>query len=842
MAETSARERHEWRLLGTDETPDALLPALREDYSLAAAGFGRRLRWRNSLPGQRGLPRMIAAGAFQATRDAVTLEMERGTPVLLVPVFLAAGAFIYFGLPREPGGFLIFAVAMAAGLAAFLVPRDRAWRPAIVALFLICLGALLAKVETWRVGTAMLGGEVSTRVTGRVAGLDRLTNGRARLTIDIVSTDRPKLRYAPRRIRATARKLPEGVRVGSMVGGLVRLRPPSGPVRPGSYDFSFESYFDGIGASGYFMGGVERLAPHAGGAADTLIAAIENVRDGIATRVRGRIGGAEGEIAAALMVGVRAGIPTEISESMRRSGLYHVISISGLHMALVAGVVIGALRAGMALFPGFASRRPGKKYAAGAGLAAIAAYMLISGGEVAAQRSFLMLAVMLIALLFDRAALTMRNLAISAVVVLAATPHEVVGPSFQMSFAATAALVAAYAWWTERSRAKAMPRQQRSFAAAVLRRGAALVAGLLVTSLVAGLATTAYGAYHFQRIAPLSLAANLVAMPIVSAVVMPSAVLAAVAMPFGLDGLFLDLMGKGISVMIAIADWFSRRSPIDAVGLISGSSVVLITIALIVATFSSTWLRLAGLPFALAGLLTIGDVSAPDVLISEDGALVGFLTPDNYLAVNIIRPDTFAAANWRRALKGTDIRKPEKQSARAIDSGRADASSVSPAPSAPVGERIVLALVESPGPDIGETDNQGVDRLLESDADEAALGKTKPASFRCNARACVGRHPSGAVIIHTSDAEEARRSCTFATLIVLDDAATPLKCADRTVAVVTRRELARSGSVAVYLPAKAGVSAAEIRYAIGRPDRPWHSHRIFSREARGLPPRRQRKP
>ena len=154
---------------------------------------------------------------------------------------------------------------------------------------------------------------------------------------------------------------------------------------------------------------------------------------------------AEGEIAAALVAGVRAGIPEDVNEALRRTGLAHILSISGLHMALVAATIMAVLRFGFAFFPDFASRHPVKKYAASAALVALAVYLFISGSAVAAERSFIMIGVMLTAMLFDRAALTMRNLAISAIAIIAVSPHEVAGPSFQMSFAATAALIGAYA-------------------------------------------------------------------------------------------------------------------------------------------------------------------------------------------------------------------------------------------------------------------------------------------------------------------------------------------------------------------------------------------------------------
>ena len=255
---------------------------------------------------------------------------------------------------------------------------------------------------------------------------------------------------------------------------------------------------------------------------------------------------------------------------MRRTGIYHIISISGLHMALVAGTIMGLLRGAFALFPDFSSRRPVKKYAAVAALVSIAAYLVISGIVVAAERSFIMLAVMLVAVLFDRAALTMRNLAISAIAVILVSPHEVVGPSFQMSFAATAALVGAYAGWADyRADRVRTPPAKRSFVGFLSRKFLLAMGGLAMTSIIAGGATLLFAIWHFQRVSPLSLLANLTVMPIVSLVVMPFAVLSALAMPFGADGPFLYVMGKGLTAMIAISAWISERSPVDAVGLIS---------------------------------------------------------------------------------------------------------------------------------------------------------------------------------------------------------------------------------------------------------------------------------
>jgi competence protein ComEC len=659
-----------------------------------------------------------------------------------------------------------------------------------MAALLCSLGLLAAKTETWRAGTLMMGSEISTQVTGRIVSSEQMEDNRIRLTIDMVSTARPKLRYAPARVRLSARRLPEGAGPGSMITGYAKLLPATGPVRPDSYDFSFDSYFAGIGASGFFLGNPRIVDVEGGTPLPARVASsIENAREAIAGHIRGVIGGAEGEIAAALIVGVRAGIPDEINEAMRRTGIYHIISISGLHMALVAGTIMGLLRGAFALFPDFSARRPVKKYAAAAALVSIAAYLVISGVVVAAERSFIMLGVMLIAVLFDRAALTMRNLAISAIAVIIVSPHEVVGPSFQMSFAATAALVGAYAGWADHRATKIRsPPARKSLPGFLAGKLFAATAGIMATSIIAGTATALFAIWHFQRVSPLSLFANLAVMPIVT-IVMFLAVISALTMPFGLDGPFLYLMGKGLTAMIGISGWISDRSPIDAVGLISLQSVFLVTIALIISTMATTWLRLGAIPFALAGLLTVTHTRTPDVLISEDARLMGLPIGGGELAVSRARPNEFTIDNWKRALKSESIVVPELFS----DGGSQ------------------FAL-----------------------ADSAALPAGAP--FYCTAGVCLARHPSGAIVAHVDDRKDAWKACAFADLIVIDDATAYDPCHNPLVMVITKRQLARRGSAAVFFDRQSATAPATVTFAVDRPYRPWHTQRAFSREARGMTP------
>ncbi len=752
-----------------DEGPDAYRPGGEQ--------FGRTGAATRPRP-PRSLQSWLASMRDAITRD-LAVESERGTGFLLIPVLFGAGAATNFALDHDPSMLLLGGAVLATTAGIFTLGQRAALRLLLTGVLIFILGMFAASLEIWRADTKMLGADISTRISGRVVSVEERAGGRARITIDVTGTDRPRLRYAPERVRVTARDIPPELVPGQGVTGVVRLLPPTGPVRPDSYDFSFESYFDGIGASGFFLSGP--FAAEAEVPADSyrrLAARVERARYALAAHIRSRIGGPEGEIAAALVAGVRSGIPEEVNEALRRTGLAHFLAISGLHMALVAGTVVGGLRALFALFPGFASRHPVKKYAALSALIAITVYLVISGSAVAAQRSFIMFAVMLAAVLVDRAALTMRNLAIAGLIVLAIAPHEIMGPSFQMSFAATAALIGAYAWFSERRRAKAvdgswreMPIWRRGLHVALLFFG-----GLAMTSLIAGTATGLYGAWHFNRVAPLGLVANLAAMPIVTVAVMPMAVIGTVLIPLGLDAPFFAVMGRALAAVVEIAGWLSERSPLDEVGLVPPAAVAILSVALAIATIATTWLRAAALPLVIIGGALIVMREVPEILVSEDGRLVAVRMSDGRLAVNRGRPSAFTVDNWSKALQGKGVVKPSDT---------------------------------KPG-DAGEH------------------------PFACREGLCLARHRSGAGIAFAGTGAVAGLACERAVLIVIDDATAEGACAGAGPLLITKRDLARKGAAAISL--NAGGKIATVSFAIDDGERPWHMQRRFSREARGMPP------
>ena len=278
---------------------------------------------------------------------------------------------------------------------------------------------------------------------------------------------------------------------------------------------------------------------------------MQGLRDAIDARIRTTLDGDKRAIATALLTGRRDAISTPVNDAMFISGLGHVLSISGYHMAVVAGVVFFAVRALLALFPALTVGYAIKKWSAAAALVAAAFYLLLSGAEVATQRSFFMTAVVLIAVMVDRRAITFRTLAVAALIVLAVAPEALVHPSFQMSFAATLGLVAL----VQIGMPRLFATPDHSATARVALWGGREITMLLLASLVAGLATTPYAAFHFHRVTPYGVLANLAAMPVVSALVMPAGLLGLVAMPFGFDGVFWAIMGIGIDWMIAVTQW-----------------------------------------------------------------------------------------------------------------------------------------------------------------------------------------------------------------------------------------------------------------------------------------------
>jgi len=603
--------------------------------------------------------RATRPGVRSALVKAASREHGFGLSFLFLPVAMGAGAGLFYMSPSDPG-VLMTGIGLAVALMCAVLARHNHLGASRAAAFAaaLCAGALAAAVEQ-QSGAILLDSDVTTRITGQVQAREFDAEGRVWYVIDLVSTSEPEIRRPPGRVRLVARMAHPPLPVGAMISGRARLSSPSGPVMPGGYDFAFKAFVDGIGAHGFFFRAPETAAPALAQTAlvESFRLRMRSIREHISLRIRSVLPGDPGGIAAALAVSDRRGISQPVQEALRATGLAHILAISGLHMALAAGTLYIGLRKGLALFPALVEALPVKKIAAIGALLTATAYLMISGGSVATQRAWVMLAIMLVAVLADRSALTLRNVALAAIVIIVLTPSAVTGPGFQMSFAATAALISAYAALAARARDRDNT-APGPFARVVPLRWLGmlvkLMAGLALTSLVAGLATGLFSAHHFHRVAGHGLLANMLAMPLVTIVVMPAGLAAMLLMPFGLDAWPLQFMGKGLEGVIAVANYVDSLGGDITVGSIPLAATVTAGAGLIILMFLRSWLRLSGAALiGLGALLTLPPFNAPgpDILISEDGNLVALAGPAG-LASNAARPSAFVFNQWQTALRG----------------------------------------------------------------------------------------------------------------------------------------------------------------------------------------------
>lgn len=574
------------------------------------------------------LPARARAGWLSAAEGA--LLAQRGHLLPWAPVALGLGIGLYFALPVEPGPWAWAAVGLAGALALIslrAVPLAAA--PLALAVALMAGGAALAGWRAAQVAAPVLGFRYHGPIEGRIVGIDRSSSDALRLTLDRVVLED----LAPDRTPALVRVslggdqrwlVAEPGRVVMLTG---HLAPPSGPAEPGDFDFRRTAWFEGLGAVGWTRTPVLTAQEPQGGLW------LHRLRSHLSAGVRARIDGDAGGLAAAVTTGDRSGLSQGANLSLRDSGLYHLVSISGMHMGLLVAFVFTLVRTAIALVPPLALRVQGKKVAAVAALPVAAFYLALAGRDVATERAFVMVAVMLGAVLLDRRAVTLRSVGIAALIVLALRPESLVNPGFQMSFAAVSALTFVFAapW--------ASPAGRRW-------RWAAPALMLLLSSLVAGLATAPYAGAHFNRFAAYGLLANLFAVPAMGLLVMPGAVILALGAPLGLTQPALLVVELGCRWILLVSDLVAGMEG-AAGGMPTPPSAVLplLTLGGLVLILWQGRARWAGvLPMAAALALWLG-AERPALLIAPSGGVMGLLA-EGGRAVSRATGDGYVVESW----------------------------------------------------------------------------------------------------------------------------------------------------------------------------------------------------
>lgn len=577
------------------------------------------------------------------------IARQRQNAFLWVPVLIGTGIGLYFSLQIEPSGITgLVVLGLCLAAAGIVLVLQRGVTPALIlaiGFMLVAAGWNIAKLRTVLVfAPAITKSMAPVMVEGVIVSLDALDEKRGTRVIlknPVIEDLSPE--QTPHFIRISIRK-DDGLKPGQHIRVLAGLNPPSPPVMPGGFDFQRHMYFLRIGALGFAYKAPEIIPQRPGDTAGGMSRWIETFRQKHALHVREVVQEPEASIVSALLLGERAGIPEDTWQDIRAAGLAHVISISGLHIGLIAGGIFFFTRLGMAMVPRFALYHPIKKYAAVLALLGCTFYAVMVGLSVPTLRSVIMTGLALTAIMFDRSPFSMRLVALSALIILLSTPESLTGPSFQMSFGAVAALIFFYDetrnFWS-RINSKA----------SWWKKPVIYVGGICLTSLIATIATAPFTLYHFQQFPIYSVIGNALALPVVGFVVMPAAVVAYILMPFGLDGWALQAMGWGIGIMLDISRWIAgwpqASLSLPAWPLAALVSFTLAGLSLMVLKGRSRWIFI--LPLVL-GLVFVVSHKNPDIVVAQSAKLIMVRLSEDEIVLNTRKTERFMAENWIRAM------------------------------------------------------------------------------------------------------------------------------------------------------------------------------------------------
>lgn len=626
---------------------------------IGTIALGEASRTAETVEGGRDLSSRFARLRLRGVAEALraSLEQERALrrPFLWLVVAAGGGALIYFSAEREPSLALC-----ASGFAAFalLATFTRGHRRAHALFLTLAFVAGGFASGAWR--SARVAAPIISRIgigelTGFVEELD-LRRAGARFILRVASAEGYSDGVAPARVRLTTRGEPN-FSAGDFIAFKARLMPPARAALPGGYDFARDAFFARIGGVGNPLGRIETMSPPEPAPVSLrFFAGVDRLRNALAMRVYRIIEGDAGAIAAAMVTGKRDLLSDDAKSLIRRAGIFHIITISGVQMTLVAGIFFVGFRRLLAMSQTLALNYPIKKWAAALAMIGAILYDIGTGSRVGTQRALVMTLIMLAAVLFDRPSLSMRNLALAALVIIVFEPEALLGASFQLSFAAVAALIAVYEWRGEylakrRIDDRAPQTWWGALRESVVERllhgpGAAIFATLCATS-----ATASFMANDFHELSPYVLIGNPLTLAIIEFFAVPCALVGAALYLLGLDGFIWRYLKMGIDLVTYLAGLIASAPgaslPVKA---FAPWAIVFLTLAVLSLVLWRTfaWRALA-IPLAFIGLLGVRSGAPFDLAVPATGESAALRLPSGQLAVMGQRPSAFAAEQWLRA-------------------------------------------------------------------------------------------------------------------------------------------------------------------------------------------------
>lgn len=584
------------------------------------------------------------------------MAQRRLWPVWLA-VALGTGVACYFAMPVEPpiwAGAVALAVVVA--VCWLLRGRDLPFAAGIL-LAAAAAGFLAGAVRTAQFDGRMLPAPIERALFVGVIDQIELQPAGQRITLREVDIKDLPREATPARVRVKTVVAQPELRVGQKVGGVATLSAPAGPAEPGAFNFRRQAFFDDLGATGFGYGRLKILKEpedsRFGGVATATADRIQATRAAIAQRIRGQLPEATGAIAIALTVGDQTALRAADLNAMRDSGLAHLLSISGLHIAIAAGLFFFGLRFALAFVPWVALRYPVKKWAAALAIVAAVLYAGLAGWTPPTQRSLVMWGMVFLAIILDRSPISLQLVAWAAALILVFQPETLLGASFQMSFAAVFALVVVFdrlgPWLAARRQSWGEGATWDAKLFAVIGNAFLWLATTIVTSFIAGLATLPFALFHFDRLSSYGVFANAIAVPLTAFWIMPAAALSLLLMPFGLEGWALQVMGWGCDVLLWVAHWVADWPgaiavlPAMPVFVLPAVAIGLLWLGMV----RGRW-RALGAGAIVAAIISAWMVPRPDVLVSPSGKLVAFRTPDGDLMLSSNRAERLVRETWLR--------------------------------------------------------------------------------------------------------------------------------------------------------------------------------------------------
>lgn len=571
--------------------------------------------------------------------DTSLFYAEQAGLSLWFGVFFALGIGIYFALPSEPPMWGTIFLALTAGVLWSYGFKEFFSRLILGYMFFACFGICVASVKANLVAAPVLQVPLfETGITGNVVKVEPF-KGKQRLTLQNVKIENLAPEITPYKVRLNFPEDYPHIKVGDHIEGVAHILPPMLPAEIGAYDFSRAAWFMRLGAIGKLIELTEyKPATQTKGASEWL----EGIRDKIETRVADILPESAAGIAIPLIIGEQGTVPPDLYQLYRRAGIVHVLSVSGFHLTLLAGLVFFLIRGLLTLFTKLEGRVNPKKISAFISLLIVGFYLLISGLQLPAIRSFLMISIVLIGVLFDRRAISLRSVMLAGVLILFFWPESLMSVSFQLSFMAVFALVSLYELLMKHL-------QRTELSRFMVYKVFLLIVGMICVSVLASIATAPYAVYHFNQFVPYGVLGNLLTSLLFSFAIMPLLLAAVLLMPFGLDAKFLELSGWFLDQITDICRWIALLPHADiTVQVFDDWGLILVSVGLLWLFLFSTWVRWLGILILLPAIFSFYTMEKPDVLVSEGGKVFAIRQADGTLKLSSAEANTFISDVWLR--------------------------------------------------------------------------------------------------------------------------------------------------------------------------------------------------